>query len=85
MADITRAVESQTRQNIEEDDFTLNAAQMQFMINAHNAAETAYASKDWTIIDEVTASEEWRQLFGEMSWDQAYDRYEIMMGLCEDC
>jgi hypothetical protein len=85
MADITKPAQPETRSEITDDDFTLNAAQMQFMINAHNAAEAAYENQDWTIIDEITASNEWRQLFGDMSWDQAYDRYEIVMGLCDDC
>lgn len=85
MADITKPVQPAARLETEDDDFTLNAAQMQFMINAHNAAEAAYASKDWTVIDEITSSDEWRQLFGDMSWDQAFDRYELMMGFCEDC
>ena len=45
MADITRPALSETRLETDEDDFTLNAAQMQFMINAHNAAEAAYESQ----------------------------------------
>lgn len=85
MADITKPIQTETRPVTEDDDFILNAAQMQFMINAHNAAEAAYATEDWAIIDEITASDEWQRLFGDMSWDQAYDRYEIMMGFCEDC
>ncbi len=85
MADITKPIQTDTHSVAEDDDFTLNAAQMQFMINAHNAAEAAYAAQDWAVIDEITASAEWRQLFGDMSWDQAYDRYETMMGFCEDC
>ncbi len=82
MADITKLAQPTTRSATEDDEFTLNAAQMQFMINAHNAAEAAYATQEWGVIDEITASNEWRQLFGDMSWDQAYDRYEIMMGFC---
>lgn len=85
MSGITKSLPPQPHSAIEDNDFTLNAAQMQFMINAHNAAETAYAARDWTFMDDIMATGEWQQLFGAMSWDQAYDRYELMMGFCEDC
>ena len=68
-----------------EDDFTLNTAQMTFMINIDAAAEQADQNDDFAFFDELVASDGWRQLFGDMSWDQAYDRYEIMIGRCSDC
>jgi N-acyl-D-aspartate/D-glutamate deacylase len=67
------------------DDFSLNAAQMEFMLRVHNAAEKADASEDDAFFDQIVASEEWKHLFDDMSWDQAWDRYEIMIGACEDC
>lgn len=67
------------------EDFTLTAAQIAFMINIDAAAERADAADDYDFFDGVVASDAWRGLFGDMSWDQAYDRYEIMIGRCEDC
>jgi hypothetical protein len=68
----------QFEQNV--DDFRLSAEQMVFMINIDAAAELADQSDDYEFFDNLTASDEWKQLFGEMSWDNAYDRYEIMIG-----
>lgn len=76
-----------TNQSIEQagEDFTLNAAQMEFMINVDLAAERADQADDYAFFDELVESEKWEALFGTMSWDQAYDRYEIMIGRCVDC
>ncbi|MCI0712695.1 MAG: hypothetical protein L0154_21245 [Chloroflexi bacterium] len=68
-----------------EDEFTLNAAQMVFMINIDAAAEQADQADDYDFFDNLVKSEEWKSLFDDMSWDQAYDRYEIMIGRCSDC
>jgi hypothetical protein len=68
-----------------EHDFSLNAAQMEFMLRTHNAAEIADANNDNAFFDTLVASDEWAVLFGSMSWDQAWDRYEIMIGACADC
>jgi hypothetical protein len=67
------------------EDFSLNAAQMEFMINIEAAAEQAEQEDNYTFFDEVLDSQEWQTLFGKMSWDQAYDRFEIMLGRCTDC
>ena len=69
----------------EQDDFSLNAAQMEFMLRIHNAAEVADAAENYEFFDGVVASEEWKNLFAEMSWDQTWHRYEIMIGECSDC
>ena len=68
-----------------EDDFTLNAAQMEFMINVEVAVDEADRQDNDTFFDALVASDAWQMLFGDMSWDQAYDRYEIMIGRCTDC
>jgi hypothetical protein len=67
------------------DEFSLNAAQMEFMLRIHNAAEAADTSEDYDFFDAIVSSQEWKNLFGEMSWDQVWDRYEIMVGDCQDC
>jgi hypothetical protein len=49
---------------------------MVFMINVDAAAEIADQADNYRFFDELVASEEWKRLFGDMSWDNAYDRYE---------
>ncbi len=68
-----------------QDDFSLSAAQMEFLLRLHNAAEAADAAENYEFFDEITASDEWKMLFDTMNWDQAWDRYEIMIGHCTDC
>jgi len=69
----------------QEDDFRLTAEQMVFMINIETAAEQADEADDYTFFDSLVASQEWQTCFGKMSWDQAFDRYEIMIDRCTDC
>jgi hypothetical protein len=68
-----------------EAEFTLNAAQMAFMLNIEAAAEQADQGDDDAFFSSLVATDQWISLFGDMSWDQAYDRYEIMLGRCADC
>jgi hypothetical protein len=65
--------------NQDADDFRLTAEQMVFMINIDAAAEFADQANDYEFFDKLTISDEWKSLFGEMSWDNVYDRYEIMI------
>lgn len=61
-----------------DDDFGLTTEQMVFMINIHPAAEKADKADNFAFFDTLVASDEWQSLFDNMSWDQAYDRYEIV-------
>ncbi len=63
------------------DEFRLTAAQLAFMINAENAMRKAEAENDIQFFRDLAASDEYRALFGEMSIDQAIDRYELMTGV----
>lgn len=67
------------------EDFTLSAAQMAFMFNIDAAAQQADQRDDDAFFEQLVNSEAWQALFDKMSWDQAYDRYEIMIGRCTDC
>ncbi len=60
------------------DDFTLTVDQMIFMMNAINAIEQAEAEGDKQFFIDLKESLEYKTLFGEMSIDQAIDRYELM-------
>lgn len=77
---MTTQIQKQQNESIDEDDFSLNTVQMVFMINHENAIEQAYAAHDMVFLRQLAASNEYKELFGDMSWDQAYDRYECMSG-----
>lgn len=75
----------QASTDMQEESFILNTKQMEFMLNVEAAAERADRDDDFAFFDELVASDEWRERFGDMNWDQAYDRFEITLGRCEDC
>jgi hypothetical protein len=62
------------------DDFTLTVDQMVFMINADNAMRKAEAEGNVEFFRDLASSPEYKSLFGNMSIDQAIDRYELMIG-----
>lgn len=62
-----------------EREWILNTNQAIFMLTHHNAIETAYANEDMKALRKIAASKEYRKLFGKMTWDEAYDRYETML------
>jgi hypothetical protein len=51
---------------------------MVFMMNAEAAIAEAEAQDDDQIFIDLGASPEYQALFGDMSIDQALDRYELM-------
>ena len=62
-----------------DDDWTLTTAQMMFMMNHHNFIMAAYAEGgDLKSLNEIIDTDEYRTAFGNMSWDEAFDRYEDM-------
>lgn len=63
-----------------DEDFSLTAKQLVFLINAENAMRKAEADDDLQFFRNLAASDEYKALFGEMSIDQAIDRYEFMTG-----
>jgi hypothetical protein len=67
----------ETRPSVE-DDWTLNADQMLFMLQHHNPIEAAYASDDLDFLRELAKSKAYMAAFGAMPWDEAYDRYECI-------
>ena len=62
-----------------DDDWTLTADQMTFMFQHHNAIESAYASDDLEFLRQLAESDEYISVFGDMGWDEAYDRYETTL------
>lgn len=61
------------------DDFTLTVDQMIFMMNAINAIEQAEADDDKQFFIDLKESAEYQRLFGQMSIDQAIDRFELTL------
>ena len=55
---------------------------MLFMLQYHNPVEAAYASDNVTYLRQLEASADYQPLFGKMSWDEAYDRYEESLAIC---
>jgi len=88
VADIVRqynASVAETESDEPSDDWSLNTDQMIFMLQHHNAIEDAYAKEDSDFICELTDSEAYKSLFGEMTFNEAYDRYESALeGDCGD-
>jgi len=68
--------ELQRRADVAGDDWALQGDQLAFMVNHHDQIENAYASGDIEALRQIEASEEYQTLFGDMPWDEAYDRYE---------
>lgn len=56
--------------------WALEGEQFNFMIRNHDAIMAAYAAEDRVPLDELERSEEYKRLFGDMPWDEAFDRYE---------
>jgi hypothetical protein len=61
------------------DDWSLTTDQMIFMLEHHNAIETADDEDDDTFFEQLINSIEFRALFGDMTFDEAFDRYETML------
>jgi hypothetical protein len=59
--------------------FTLTIDQMIFMMNAINAIEQAEEEDDKQFFTDLKESAEYKTLFGEMSIDQAIDRFELTL------
>jgi hypothetical protein len=73
------AVQKPQVTDLEQADWTLNADQMTFMLQHHNYVEQAYADEDMDALHALADSEAYKAAFGDMSWDEAYDRYETMI------
>ena len=76
MTRLSKPVESEIPETKQSDDWTLTTDQMVYMLQHHNAIETAYRVEDMAALKALAASNEFRVLFGAMSWDEAFDRYD---------
>lgn len=66
--------------SIEPDECALTPDQLAFMVQHHDFIEAAHAADDRKGLDDLARSEAYRTYFGDMPFDEAYDRYECMLG-----
>jgi hypothetical protein len=79
MATVSKPTSQVPQQKKKDDDWTLTTNQMIFMLRYHNPVEAAYTADDMDYLRKLAASDEIRAVFGAMSWDEAFDRYEEML------
>lgn len=60
------------------DDWTLTDEQYNFIAQRHNIVIDAYDCDDMDTLRDIEALPEFANLFGDMCWDEAFDRYECM-------
>jgi hypothetical protein len=58
------------------DDWVLSVDQMIFMMQHHNEIEDAFDNIDMQALVDISNLKEYKDVFGDMSFDEAYDRYE---------
>lgn len=61
------------------DEWILDTNQMLFMMQHNNAIESAFRAEDMEYFRMLSASKEFQLLFVDMSFDEAFDRYECML------
>jgi hypothetical protein len=71
-----RARKSKKRRKMTDAQWALEGAQLVFMLRHKDAIEAAYDDDDMATLDALESSDEYRALFGDMTWDEAYDRFE---------
>lgn len=64
---------------VEQDDWTLNADQMVFMLQHHNPVAAAYEADDLGFLRALAETATYKAVFGAMRFDEAYDRYECTL------
>ena len=65
---------------VEQDECALTPDQLAFMVQHHDFIEAAYAADDMEALEALARSDAYQAYFGAMPFDEAYDRYECMLG-----
>ena len=73
----------QIKYEVEPNDWTLTPHQMLFLMQNHNAIEKAYADDDLDFLRQFAESKVFKDLFEDMGFDEAYDRYESTLEACD--
>lgn len=61
------------------DDWTLSDTQMEWMLQHINQIDEAFAADDLEWLRHLADASDYKRKFGEMSFDEAYDRYECTL------
>lgn len=61
------------------DDWTLTTEQMTWMKQHHNLIEDAFEAEDMETLRKIAKSVSYKRAFGDMSFDEAFDRYECTL------
>lgn len=59
-------------------EWELTPEQYSYMVARIDFINAAYANEDMALLHELSTTEPYVSLFGSMSWDEAYDRFESM-------
>jgi hypothetical protein len=77
---IMTSLSQSTSENVPHTDddvaWTLTTDQMIFMLENHNIIEFAYSTNDLAALRHLSDSRRYKAVFGDMTWDEAFDRYE---------
>lgn len=76
MTSLSKSASQNTPDTEDNADWTLTTEQMIFMLENHNIIEQAYSTNDVEALRRLTVSRRYKATFGDMSWDEAFDRYE---------
>ena len=68
--------QKQHEDQLEDNDWSLSPEQMLFLMQNHNLIERAFAENDIETLREFAASKAFVNLFDDMGFDEALDRYE---------
>ena len=61
------------------DNWTLTAEQMTWMAQHHNQIEEAFTAADIEWLRHLADTTDFKRAFGDMGFDEAYDRYECTL------
>jgi len=67
------------KREIKSIEWTLTPHQMLFLMQNNNVIEAAYAEDNVEFLRQFADSEIFKNLFGDMGFDEAYDRYETTL------
>ena len=73
--------QKQEHQAFEDDDWLLTPEQMLYLMQNHNLIERAFAEENMETLRAFAAAEAFKNLFSDMGFDEAFDRYETMLDL----
>lgn len=65
---------------VEQGECALTPEQLAFMVQHHDFIEATYAAENPDALGDLADSAAYRRYFGAMPFEEAYDRYQCMLG-----